>query len=178
MQFKASFVAAFLLATTPALGFTVPQDTQDGTYIVQLDASGQEVHTRIDDVSSEAAVPRAILGSHVKRDGLDQFGCFNNQLPLINDQVGRAVNELRLQIGPNGRGVGSHMSLYSIYGEAVAYCCNNHAAGNTCFLSAQAESNVRITSLCGAGHPGYAYDSGAHLTYGYQQKAYNFCPGS
>lgn len=176
MQFKASFVAAFLLATTPALSFTVPEGTEDGTYIVGRDASGQEVHTRADGVSSEAVVPRAIRGSHVKRGGLDEFDCFRDQLPLVHDDVANAVRELQKQIGSEGTDVGSHKGLYSIVGEVVAYCCNNRSEGNTCYLSAQQESNTRITGLCGEDNPGYAYDSGAHLTYGYQHKSYSWCP--
>lgn len=177
MQFKASFVAAFLLATTPALGFTVPKDTQDGAYTVQRDNSGREVHTRADDVSSEAAVSRAIRSSHVKRDGLDEIDCFRDQEALVHDDVANAVRELRNQIGSGGSGLGSHKGLYSIVGDVVAYCCNNRSQGNTCYLSAQQESNTLITEKCGEDSPGYAYDSGAHLTYGYQHKSHDFCPG-
>ncbi|KAH8656603.1 hypothetical protein BGZ60DRAFT_518738 [Tricladium varicosporioides] len=179
MQFKTSFIAAFLLATAPAFGFMVPEGTPDGIYRVELDASGQEVHIREGDIPSGAvAVPRAVRGSSMKRDGLDQWGCFNQQSELSHSDCDSAVWALRAQIGDNGRYVGSHRSLYSISGEVVAYCCNNRVQGNTCYLSSQSQSNVGITNLCGSYKPGYAYDSGAHLTYGYQHKNYNFCPES
>ncbi|KAK2766708.1 hypothetical protein FQN54_006021 [Arachnomyces sp. PD_36] len=178
MQFKASFVAAFLLAATPAFGFSVPEGTKDGIYIVGRDAAGQEVHTRAADVSPDGLASRSIRGApRMKRDGLDEIGCFDQPVMVAND-VGSAVNALRDQIGPDGYNLGSHLGLYSIVGETVAYCCNNRSQGNTCFLSSQAESNALITARCGSSQPGYAYDSGAHLTYGYQHKTYSWCPES
>ncbi|KAH6724256.1 hypothetical protein DL95DRAFT_460563 [Leptodontidium sp. 2 PMI_412] len=175
MQFTASLVAAILLATAPALGFIVPEGAEDGIYTVERDASGQEVHIRQGDISS-GPVARAVRGSNLKRGGLDQWGCFKDQSELDHGNCDSAVSALRGQIGDGGRGVGNHMGLYSISGEVVAYCCNNRAEGNTCYLSDQSESNTGITNLCGWYRPGYAYNSGAHLTYGYQHKSYSWCP--
>ncbi|KAG4434159.1 hypothetical protein IFR05_010351 [Cadophora sp. M221] len=96
--------------------------------------------------SSSGAVARAVRGSNLKRGGLDQWGCFKDQSELDHGNCDSAVRALRDQIGDGGRGVD------------------------------QSESNTGITNLCGWYKPGYAYNSGAHLTYGYQHKSYSWCP--
>lgn len=121
MQF--SLLAAFLLATTPALGFKpIPEGTPDGVYSVSRDAAGNEVHTREGDVAFRAAaLPRAIRGgSLLKRDGIDEFGCFKAQQELGHGDCDNAVRALRAQIPDSGRTVGSHLGLYSISGDVVS----------------------------------------------------------
>jgi len=163
MQFKSSLVAAFLLATVPALGFTVPEGAPDGIYTVGLDDSGNELHTRMSDIPSEA-VARAVRSRIMKRDGIDQYGCFGSQLQLNQADTNAANGALQAQLNASGTTVGSHASIYSVVGETVSYCCNNRAQNNVCVLSAQGEAETGITNQCGAYNPGYAYDSGAHLT--------------
>lgn len=127
---------------SPAYGFSVPDGTPDGIYRVELDASGQEIHTRAEDLSSRAMVHARAFS--MKRDGLDQWGCINQQTALDHGDADRAVKALREQIGGGGRSVGGRMGLYSISGEVVVYCCNNRDGSNTCYLSEQSNSILGV----------------------------------
>lgn len=178
MQFKASFIATFILAASPALGFTVPPGTPDGVYLAMRDSSGQEHHIRQEPNPAERPVPARAPSRVTKRYGLDEVGCFGDQIALNPGNCDAAVAAVKAQMGGSGTAVGSHRSLYSISGTVVAYCCNNRVEGNTCFADIDAQANSLITARCGLYEPGYAYDSGAHLTYGYAQVGYNFCPES
>ncbi|KAI9051118.1 hypothetical protein LZ554_005221 [Drepanopeziza brunnea f. sp. 'monogermtubi'] len=177
MQFKTSTIAAFLLLAAPSLGFLVPERAPDGVYVVQLDTSGQEVRTRQGDILSEAVtVARGSHGGSMKRDGLDELGCFKDQDKLNESNTKTASAGLQEEIGAGGKGLGSHQGIYSISGMVAAYCCNNRAAGNTCYQEYQSQANEGITGVCGSYEPGFAYDRGAHITYGYQHRNYDFCP--
>lgn len=92
MQFRVSFAVSLFLISTPAFGFIVPDGTPDGVYSLDLEASGEDAHTKIEDIPSETI--RAIRW-HNKREGLDQYGCFDKQMPLKHDDLFDAIGRLR-----------------------------------------------------------------------------------
>lgn len=172
---------ALLTALSSSLlvsGFTIPADQPDGVYEVSIDSNGEYVHTKVADPTDIAPENTVVQRSRItKRSGLDQIYCFNQDV-LNSGDTDAANANLDSQCGPNGHGVGSHLSVYAKRGGTVAYCCNNRSQGNTCYASTRQQASRLITDKCGRYVPGAAYDSGAHLTYGYQGVNYNFCPSS
>lgn len=124
---------SLILFAASVAAFTIPDGQPDGVYSVDIDASGNEVHTFLHDLPKENEVP-ALDSRYVNRRqvaGTDVVGCGN--YPLGHGNTDAAVNGVVAQCG-NGASVGKGHNFYSLSGCVVAYFCNLSGGNVLCKL--------------------------------------------
>jgi hypothetical protein len=179
MQFKTSFIAAVLLIAAPAMAWTVPEDQADGVYSVTEDAAGNIVHIKVGDLPAPGEGAKLARRSRISKRqfGFTETYCDTaGQLPQADTDA--ANGGLASICVGSGVATSAKLGQYAKSNDVVAFFCNDNSNTQYCVAAAQAQAEGLITTTCQAYYPGYSYDSGAHVTYGYRWLGTDLCNGA
>jgi hypothetical protein len=129
MQHSFFFALTLSLLSTVS-SFTVPTNQVDGIYSVHRSPSGDETHTPHSSPppsrrADEPLIPNLVSAiSEVAR--LVQWGQVHCMCGIVlsHEDTDAAVNDLKSQLGTDGKIMKPQEACYSIKGSVVAYVCN------------------------------------------------------
>jgi hypothetical protein len=177
MQFKA-LMAAICLVATPVMSWMIPEGQADGVYVVTSHQNGTLLHSKIGEIPSGPTLPsKAPLSRVMKRDyGLTETYCAPNQ----SADLDHGNTDLANAALANGCGEGKTLSaahgVYAQFGDVAAFFCNNKIGyDNVCIGEVHKVAQGMVTARCGWYRGGWAYDNGAHVSYGYQYATNPLC---
>jgi hypothetical protein len=172
MQVKTLILTTLCIATAPVMGWTIPEGQADGVYAVSL-VNNTHVHTKLGEIPS--VVKRRALGRILPRDGLDATYCASDTHELNHADTDSANAGMAEQC-QDGRSVPHNEAVYAIRNNVVAFACNNgETYSATCITWVHQQAQGMVTAKCGWYKGGWAYDHGAHISYGYQSYPSTYC---
>jgi hypothetical protein len=169
MQFKASLISAFaaLFAASQA-SFTVPPDTPNGHYRVQLDEHGNALGAplKLSDITSKRSV------IEVRQFPNPSIGCNGYAINLSDFSVTAAGLDAWCDAGNQ---VNPHTVEYWMYQTSLAYICNYASGLNPRSSYEYNSANTLEDDDCGAGNAGWVYIGDWGKSYGRANLGVSVC---